>query len=225
MKRLLSLTILAVFLISLLIFGCTKKEKEIKIGAILPLSGYAAQYGKWIQEALELARERTNKHGGIRGRKLEIIYEDDQAIPTIAANAMNKLCKVNKVPVVIGSWASSCVLAQAPIANRTHTVLIALAASPKIRDAGDYIFRVAPDARLPLPKLVSFIIKRGDKTIAILYINNDFGKDQAAVFKEKFERAGGIIVMSEAYNSKSLDFRTLLTKVKQLKPDGIFLVG
>jgi branched-chain amino acid transport system substrate-binding protein len=214
-------------IISLGMLGCTEREKdkEIKIGAIIPLTGYAARYGQWIQEALELIKDEVNEDGGIKGRKLEIIYEDDQANPSKAANAMNKLANIDKVPAVIGSWASSCVLAQAPIANRTKTIIMALGASPKIRDAGDYVFRAAPDARLPLAILLPYIISREDSVISILYINNDFGKDQAEVFRRGFENLGGKITLFEGYDGKSTDFKTVLTKLKGLKFDGVFVVG
>ncbi len=208
------------------LFACKKKEPEtIKIGAILPLSGNSANYGNWEREAIELAKEEINAKGGIRGRKLEIIYEDDEADPRKATEAMNKLARIDKVPVVIGSWASSSVLAQAPIGNETHTVIMGLAISPKIREAGDYVFRGVPDARLALKELVPYVVAEGDKTVAILYINNDFGVDQADVFKEYYEDMGGTIVLNEGYDGKSTDFRTALTKVKELNPEGVFLVG
>jgi branched-chain amino acid transport system substrate-binding protein len=144
-----SLVVLCTLALVTLLFtpGCSKKSEpnEIKIGAILPLTGTSAQYGKWIQEALELGKEEINSKGGINGKSLVIVYEDDQADPKIAANAMQKLITLDKVPLVYGSWASSCVLAQAPIAESTKIVLIGEAISPKIRDAGDYTFRMQPD--------------------------------------------------------------------------------
>jgi ABC-type branched-subunit amino acid transport system substrate-binding protein len=88
---------------------------QFRIGAILPLSGPSARYGKWIQEGLELAREEVNAAGGIGGRPLQILYEDDQATPRLAATAMQKLATSDRVPVVFGSWASSS--ARAPSAS------------------------------------------------------------------------------------------------------------
>jgi branched-chain amino acid transport system substrate-binding protein len=184
------ISLISILLTSLMIFsvGCTKDgEKEIRIGAILPLSGASAQYGTWIKEALELGREEINEKGGINGKQLKIIYEDDQADPKVAANAMQKLTTVDKVPVVYGSWASSAVLAQAPIAEKTHTVLIGEAISPKIRDAGDYVFRMQPDARYYIRQLVPFVFNNMNvRRVSILYVNNDFGIDQAKVFAEEF---------------------------------------
>ncbi len=161
----------------------------VRIGAVLPLTGPSARYGKWIQEGLDLAVENINASGGINGRRLAIIYEDDQAQPVNAASAMQKLVNVDRVPVVFGSWASSAVLAQAPIAERSKTVLMAEAISPKIRDAGDFVFRIQPDARYYLKTLVPFVFDEvGARTASILFVNNDFGVDQADVFKGEFGR-------------------------------------
>lgn len=219
---------LAIVLAILLIcpFGCKKEEpqaKEIKIGAILPLSGGSAQYGIWIKEALELGREEIDAKGGINGKPLVILYEDDQADPKIAANAMQKLAAFDRVPVVYGSWASSCVLAQAPIAEKTKTVVIGEAISPKIRDAGDYVFRMQPDARYYVRQLVPFVRHNLKiSKVTTLYVNNDFGSDQAKVFSDEFEKLGGRIFSSDAFEQGATDFKTELTKVKAENPEAIF---
>src|SRR5262245_5224847 len=72
-------------------------SKTVKIGAILPLTGSSARYGKWIQEGLDLALEQVNSVGGVNGQRLVITYEDDQAQPSIAASAMQKLATIDKV--------------------------------------------------------------------------------------------------------------------------------
>lgn len=223
MRRLLN-AILILTVASLgLIFGCAKEENVIRIGAILPLTGSAARYGTWIQEALEIGKEEINSTGGINGKKLDIIYEDDQADPKIAANAMQKLASIDKVPIVFGSWASSCVLSQAPIGERTHTVIIGEAISPKIRDAGDYVFRIQPDARYYIRKLVPFVYNELEmKKVCIFYVNNDFGLDQAKVFEAEFSKLDGNILSSEAFEQGATDFKTELIKIRARKPEAIF---
>lgn len=198
----------------------------IRMGAVLPLTGSSARYGKWIQEGLQLAVDHINRDGAINGRPLEIMYEDDQAQATYAASAMQKLVTVDRVPVVFGSWASSSVLAQAPIAERSRTVLMAEAISPQIREAGDFVFRIQPDARFYLRALVPFVFETLQaRTASILYINNDFGVDQAAVFKAEFERLGGRVLSQESYLSNTTDFRAQLTKIRAKGPDVLFLPG
>lgn len=230
-KNILIVTLLALIVVGILAYFWAQaptshqQAEAVTIGAILPLTGPAARYGQWVQEGLELALKEINEGDGVNGRPLEIIYEDDQAQPSQAANAMQKLATVNKVPLVYGSWASSSVLAQAPIAEREKVVIMAEAISPRIRDAGDYTFRCIPDARLFLDPLVPFVYENGDGKVAILYINNDFGVDQAEIFQERFEKLGGEITTSEGYDPEQRDFRPHLTKVMKTKPDGVFLPG
>ncbi len=204
----------------------TADTTPLSIGAVLPLTGSSARYGTWIQEGLQLAVDRVREDGGIHGQPLAIIYEDDQAQPTNAASAMQKLVTVDRVPVVFGSWASSSVLAQAPIAERSKTILMAEAISPQIRDAGDFIFRIQPDARFYLNALIPFIHQTlRAKTASILYINNDFGADQAAVFTAGFVPLGGQVLSQESYLPNTTDFRAQLTKIRGQRPDVLFLPG
>jgi branched-chain amino acid transport system substrate-binding protein len=198
--------------------------QSIKLGAILPLTGQNARYGTWIKEGLEMAKDEVNSSNGINGKKLEIVYEDDQANPAMAASAMQKLVNIDKVPVVYGSWASSSVLAQAPIAEKAKVVVMAEAISPKIRDAGDYIFRMQPDARYYIRQLVPFIYKDAKlKKVAILNVNNDFGTDQAKVFAEEFVKLGGVVVAQDKFEQNATDFKTELLKIKEKNPEAIFV--
>lgn len=202
------------------------REEHANVGVVLPLTGASARYGKWIQEGLDLAAEQINRNGGVQGHALNLIYEDDQAQPTAAVSAMQKLVTVDKTPCVFGSWASSSALAQAPIAERTKTVLMAEAISPKLRDAGDYVFRIQPDAHFYIKALVPFVRNNlHATTVSILYINNDFGVDQADVFRAEFEALGGRVLSQEGYAPNATDFRTQLSKISGEKPDVVFLPG
>ena len=128
--------------ITLVFLSCAREEKEVKIGAILPLTGDAALYGEICKSAADLAVEDINAKGGIRGRQLAIIHEDSQADPKLAVSAANKLISVDKVSAIMGAMGSSEVLALAPILNEKKVVLVSPAAtSHKISDSGDYIFR------------------------------------------------------------------------------------
>jgi branched-chain amino acid transport system substrate-binding protein len=219
-----ALGILVMLLIVVGSLSFREPQSDVKVGSVLPLSGNSAAYGNWIREALQLVEEETNKTGGIQSKSLKIIYEDDQGQPSVAASAMQKLTNIDKVPLVYGSWVSSAVLAMAPIAERTRTVLIAEAISPKISEAGDYIFRFNLDARVALAKLIPFAAQKNNK-FAILYINNDFGVDQANIFKKEMEKLGKSVVFNQGYDPSTTDFRSALTKIKNLQPDAIFIPG
>jgi branched-chain amino acid transport system substrate-binding protein len=201
-------------------------NKTIKIGAILPLSGGNEFYGKEIQNAIELAREEINKVGGINGKRLEVIYEDDQADAKIGASAMQKLVDVDKVPVVLGSWASGVVLATAPIAEKAKVVVMAEAIAPAISNAGDYIFRIQPSATYYSAELMKVVIGQLKlRNIAIIYINNEFGTALRDAVRSEAEKLGGKIVAEESYAQNDQDFRSQLMKIKAKNPDAFFIGG
>lgn len=222
-----------VYVATLLLFapllgGCnrsTSTDRVLVIGAVLPLSGDNAKYGNWIREGLELYKDQLNLSGGVNGARLEIQYEDDKANPADAVTGMNRLIQVYHPPVIYGSWASSCVLAQAPIAERTRTIVMAQAISPKIRDAGDFMFRAIPDAAHSLADLVPYAFGQGARKLAILYVNNDYGLDQARVFNDKFRALGGTIAFNEGYSSDTKNFLPLLTRLKSATFDSLYLAG
>ncbi len=216
-------------LAAIIVVICLKysgNNNQFTIGAILPLSGSSAQYGRFVQEGFELAIQEINdeKSDSAKSAKIHVMYEDDQAVPRLAALAMQKLAQVDKVPIVFGSWSSSCVLAQAPIANSNHVPVLAEAQSPQIRDAGDYIFRIQPDSRDYLRVLAPYACKTLSlKTFAILFVNNDYGRDQAEVFKKLVEENGAKVLFQDGFMQGAQDFRTVLTKLNSFSPEGVFL--
>lgn len=203
-----------------------KEPNSIKIGHIAPLTGDAAIYGQWETQGIELAVAEINAKGGINGKQLTVIHEDDQLDPKTGTNALNKLITVDKVPAVIGATASSITLAIAPIAERNKVVLITDgAAAIKVSDAGDYIFRVFPSNALEGKKIVELASSLNLTNGAILYINNDFGTDLSKVVNDEFTKTGGTISISEGYDPAATDFRTQLTKIQAKNPSAIFLLG
>ncbi|MBW2991330.1 ABC transporter substrate-binding protein, partial [Candidatus Woesearchaeota archaeon] len=123
--------------------GEVVREEPIRIASVLPLTGPAAYAGTWISQGLELALEEVNREGGVNGRPLEIIYEDDQCNPQRAVTAMNKLIYADGIKVVLGPQCSSGILAAAPIAEKEEVIILApIGSSPKITHAGDFIFRL-----------------------------------------------------------------------------------
>src|SRR3989344_4828239 len=145
-KRLLLFGFLLIFTACAVSQPIFQEKQIIKIGALLPLTGQNAIYGEEIKNAIELAKTEINEHGGINGKQMEIIYEDDKADPTVGTKAMQKLIEIDDVSIVLGSWVSGVVLAVAPIAEQNKVVVLATAISPKITTAGDYIFRMQPSA-------------------------------------------------------------------------------
>ncbi|GAH67412.1 unnamed protein product, partial [marine sediment metagenome] len=107
--------------------SCSKKPqeaKEIEIGAILPLTGDNAVYGVAIKNGIELGVEEISENGGIRGKKITVIFEDDRAEPSQTISAYKKLTQVNRVPLILGGVFSASSLAIAPLAQRDKVVFL-----------------------------------------------------------------------------------------------------
>jgi len=210
------------------IAGCKKKGEEvIKIGAILPLTGDGAKYGEAAKEGIELALQEINNKNGIRGKKIQIIYEDSQGIPSIGVSAAQKLINVDKIQIIIGDLFSSVTLAIAPIANENKVILFSPASSsPKLTNAGDYIFRNCASDIFEGEIMGKFVTEKLKlKKIAILYINNDYGIGIADVFRSIVTKNGITISSDEAFEQNSNDFKPQLLKIKNLNPDAIYIVG
>lgn len=220
--------LLYLFLIfSFLSASCAQKEPATyKIGAILPLSGSGANYGKWEKQGIDLAVEEINQAGGINGKKLEIIFEDSKSLPKDGVSAMNKLATVDKVPVAIAGI-SSVVLACAPVADQYKVVLLNSGGiSPKIRGAGEYVFSNIGDGAVEVKVMAEYAYNYLKfKKLAVLYINAAAGTDSRDIFIKHFKGLGGEIVAVEGHEQGATDFRAQLTKLRDAKPEAIYLAS
>jgi branched-chain amino acid transport system substrate-binding protein len=227
-----SLAFVLTLLLTVSLFaGCGSKTAStgsdggdtIKIGAVLPLTGDIATFGESSKKALELLVEETNKKGGILGKKVQVVYEDDENKPANSANAIQKLINNDKVVSVIGSIASKCSLAAGPVATQNKIPMITPdSTNPKVTtEGGDYVFRacfIDPFQGTVVAKFAVDELKA--KTAAVMYdVGNDYSKGLAEFFKAAFEAAGGKVVAYETYSSGDQDFNAQLTKIKPLNPD------
>ena len=220
--------VVAVIAIALAVWYATHPagdgNAKITIGAISPFSGEGANYGKAARTAIDLAVDEINAQGGVHGKKLVVIYEDDKGTPKDAISAFQKLATVDKVPAILGPFYSSNVLACAPVADQTKVVLITpTATSDNIRNAGQFVFRVCPSNDAQSRTIAEFAVKRLNlKTAFILYRNVDYGVTLRDAFEKAFKGLGGTVVGVEAVPAEATDVRAQLTKVKAVSPDFIF---
>lgn len=215
--------IIAVFVIVLR----PASDKTLRFGATLPLTGDAAIWGKNTQEGVDLAVEEINAQGGVLGQRITIIYEDTRAMPKDGVSAFQKLASVDRVPAIIDDSVSSVTLAMAPLANQSKVVVLATGATaPAISSAGPFIFRIwNSDAYEGEVMADHAYNKMGIRRVAVLYINNDYGTGLRDVFTKTFPQRGGAVTVAESFEQNATDFRTQLTKIKAVNPDGLYLVG
>lgn len=225
MKKILG--ILSAAILALTLASCSKAESNsVKIGGIFPLSGQVAVYGVECKNGVDLAIEEINAAGGINGKPVVLVSEDDEGNPDKTVNAFKKLSTKDGVKVVIGSLTSGCTQAITTLSQASKVVQIAPAATaPAITDAGDFIFRacfIDPFQGTVGGKFAAETL--GKKRAAILYdIGNDYSVGLADNFKIAFTKAGGSIVSEESYATNDKDFNAQLTKIKNANPDVVYL--
>ncbi len=198
-------------------------EGTLKFGVADPLTGPSAVFGIDQIQALKWAVEDINAKGGVNGCKLEPIIADNQAKPDVAIAVTNRMIQVDKVPVIVTAF-SSVVKAIAPIANREKVLVLSTGAnSPDLARLGDYVYTTFPLADVDMRALGPYLVKKGDKKAAVLFVNNDTGIEGAKVFRKSFEGAGGEVVLFDSYEESRTDFTGLILQVKAANPDVIHI--
>lgn len=201
---------------------------EIRVGVYGSLTGDKATFGIGTERGVMLATEELNAAGGLFGKKVRILSEDDQGKPEEAANAVQKLVNQDRVVAVLGEVASSNSLAAAPICQKAKVPMISPSSTnPKVTEVGDYIFRVCfidPFQGTVMSKFARNTLKV--TSVAILIDNkSDYSVGLAQFFEEDFTKNGGRIVARQAYAQGDSDFSAQLTAIKAANPQAIWVPG
>jgi len=200
----------------------------IKIGEFASLTGKEAAFGQSSHKGTQLAIEEVNASGGVLGRKLEHIFEDNQSKAGESATVVQKLISRDKVIAVLGEVASGRSLEAAPLCQANHIPMISPSSTnPKVTEMGDYIFRVCFIDPFQGTVMATFAKKTLKvRSVAVLTdVAAPYSVGLAQYFKEKFSADGGNIVLEQKYNSGDKDFNAQLTAIKAANPEGIFVPG
>lgn len=199
---------------------------QVTIGASAPLTGPRAQLGKYYKQGVELALEEINQAGGVLGKPLKVVFEDDQGDnPNTAINAVNRLMQVDKVPVFLGPHFSVAQMATQKIYCNGSVVSITGASGIPVTNSGcKYVIRVRGDDNIQSKALVAFAMKelKTDK-IGVLYVNDDFGKTGAQRVVAAIEAAGLKPVAVEGHNAADRDFSAQLGRMKAANANTVVL--
>jgi len=198
----------------------------VTIGAIFPLSGSVAFYGNESRDGALLAIEEINAAGGLLGKKLALLSEDDEGDAAKAVNALTKLTSRDKVSFIIGSSTSGPTQAMSTLAQKNKVVLISPSATNvNVTKSGDYIFRACFID--PFQGVVGADFAYGtlkSRRAAILYdAGADYNTGLAESFRNQFKAVGGQIVADEAYQSGDVDFNAQITRIRAANPDVVYL--
>src|ERR1044072_7437057 len=217
-------TVGAAFAASLL-GGSASAQDTIKIGVTQPLTGAFAASGNYVAQGAKMAEEAINASGGVLGRKIELVIEDNKSNPTEAVATAEKLISKDKVPVLMGAWSSTLTLAIMPkLMEYEVPMLVETSSSGKITTSGNpYIFRISPtsemEAKAFAPMVKKFNIKKAD----FLATNNDFGLGASQEFSKMLKENGVQVGVVETMDPKATDFSAQLAKIKASGSDTLFV--
>ncbi|ATW27901.1 ABC transporter substrate-binding protein [Candidatus Formimonas warabiya] len=238
-QKLFVITLIVIFAL-IALAGCGQKEAtengdnstgtsadKIYIGWVAPLTGACANDGQQMQNGAQLAVNEINAAGGINGKQVELVCQDDKSDPKEAANIATKFVSDDRLVAVLGNYNSSCVLSGAPIYNEAKIPMVHVGTSPVITtEHGPYLFRISVTDAFQGEFVTKWLFEEGNKKPAILYENSDYGRGLMDTVEKQVASLGGTVADKETYElGQTKDFTGLLTKIKASGADSIFICG
>lgn len=227
MKKL-PVILLSIFCIVGLMISGVSAADTVKVGIVLPLTGPQAKFGEIEKKSFDMALEEINAAGGINGKKLELVMEDDTGRPEVGRSVVEKLITKDKVVMLGGGYSSSVTFAVAGVCQQNKMpFLVNTGAADKITTSGwDYIFRLNPPVSHYADAITTLLAEKvKPKTVAILHENSLFGTKGAQSFEKTCEKAGYKVLLKEGYEHGGIDFKPVLIQIKQLNPDIVYMVS
>jgi branched-chain amino acid transport system substrate-binding protein len=197
--------------------------EPVVIGAILPLTGDGSAYGPGMEVAIRAAVDEVNAAGGVMGRELQLVVEDDATNPDQGVRAASKLIDVNKVQAVIGTWASSVTLAVAPLTMDANIIEMNVSGSPKISGLDPRVFRAnATDAALAAT-VAEQLYEDGIRRITVMTNNQAGTIGLAEGVRDSFTAAGGEVLDFIEYADGQPSYTSEVNRAVATEPDLFFL--
>jgi branched-chain amino acid transport system substrate-binding protein len=224
----------SIFIFSILFLTLSAYGQEIPIGFFAPITGPAAADGASAKHAVELGLKEVNDGGGINGRKVNLIIYDDRLNPQEAVAIANKLIEKDKVVGVASGAYSGPTRVAAPIFQKAGMPMVAGYAvhpdvtwDPKEKKPNDFCFRNGFLGEIEGAAAAEFAVKNlKAKKIALIFMDNDFGRAISSGFAERAEKLGAAVLTKQMYKFPGeKDFRPFLTRIKEGNPDVIFAAG
>ena len=176
----------------LLVAFAASCSNPVRIGAVVSRTGAAAGYGERVTRGFDLAVDEINGAGGVRGRGIALSYRDDATNPDVGLAAARDLVDRDRVPVVLGAVSSLVTLRLADYCEQRRIVLVSPSASaPQLTEAGEFVFRTYPSDVLEASAMAEFSRDLGLDRVAVLFVDNDYGRSLTEVLESRFAAAGG----------------------------------
>src|SRR5437763_6870233 len=192
LTRLVSMVLVALVMLAMAPAG--DAQAPIKIGVIEPLSGPVAASGNYVRMGAEIARDWINARGGVNGRRVELVIEDNKSDPKEAASAAEKLIVRDKVPAIMGAWGSSMTLAAMPkLEEYGVPMVVETSSAASITKRGNpWIFRISPPSEMEALGLEQYVDKLGVKKVDFLAVNTDWGRGSISAFGDMPQKKGAV---------------------------------
>ncbi|SED75971.1 amino acid/amide ABC transporter substrate-binding protein, HAAT family [Rhizobiales bacterium GAS188] len=210
---------------AILLASAAFAQDTVKIGVTQPLTGAFAASGNYVAQGAQLAAEQINKGGGVLGKKLQLVVEDNKSNPTEAVGTAERLIVKDKVPVLMGAWSSTLTLAVMPkLEEYKVPMLVETSSSGKITTSGNpYIFRISPTSEMEATAFSPLAKTLGIKKANFLVTNNDFGKGSMQEFTKMLTGQGIEIGAAETMEPSATDLSAQLAKIKASGGDTLFV--
>lgn len=208
--------------------GSGSNSKTLTLGVITSITGADSEFGKAQQEGYNVALDEINKSGGILGKQVKLVFLDDQSKPAEAAKDVDQLVSQQSAQAILGPYSSGSALAVVNKANSYKIpVIVPTATASNVTETGSkYVFRVCATSDDYAKAIVDLLKAKGDaKTIAIVHEDQNFGASADKAMVADAQAGGLTIVDDESYSVQSLDYKSMLNRVKSKHPDAIYFAS
>jgi branched-chain amino acid transport system substrate-binding protein len=200
-------------------------QKNVRIGAVLPLTGAAAFYGEWCQKGMNLAVEQINSAAGPHGRHLGISYGDSKNTPKDGVSIAQQFA-LEKTPVVITAMTGVSFALLSSLQEGQQVVFMTVVTHPEATARSRWAFRYYINKGSAAETMADYAYRcLGVRRAAIIYINDEGGLGEKTAFQTRFEAAGGQLVADEPFDKAATDLRSQILRVRDKQPDAVYLSG
>ncbi|SHI66374.1 branched-chain amino acid transport system substrate-binding protein [Roseomonas rosea] len=205
----------------------TSAGAPLRLGILTPLTGAGGFDGPRMLKAMQAVGEEINAAGGLLGRRIEFAVEDDQTNPEGAVRAARKLIDVDKVPVIMGTWASAVTAAVAPVCWESKTFLTTVSGADSITQLPHqgYLIRTQPNNHLQAGKHAEFIAGTGAKKVFVMSLQSPFAMPTQNRVREVLAQKGAQMTGALLYEKDKTSYRSEVDQALRTRPDLIYLNG
>lgn len=205
----------------------TEEGGTIKLGVLAPLTGTNAEYGKGFEIAMQMAVDKINADGGVKGKKFELSVKDSKGDQKESSDLARQFADDEEIMAILGDFTSGCCMANASIVDEAGLVQLSPTASnPDYAPMSDYCFSIMGLQSAEAPFAAKYLLQKyaGAKNVGVIYINSDWGTSAFTNFEKAAKEIGLNIATSVNYVQDEKDFSSLITKLKSANPDYVIIL-